>query len=66
MKIWVCRTSEYSGDGAKRDFKTLDECIKTLEKETGVDEYVVCRPLDWMKGAKDCEWQVEIYDTWRE
>jgi len=67
MKIWVFRTREWSYAGKERDFPSLEECLKTLEKETGFDQFVISKPREWQdyipKGIKVV---VEIYDTYRE
>lgn len=70
MKVYVYKTSDHSIDnGIAREFETLDDCIKTLIKETDEPEYVVSSMREYYgqkKDLDDCSWMVEIYDYYRE
>lgn len=69
MKVYIYKTSDRSiDDGTKREFGTLDECIKTLISETKEREYVIST-IEYYYGNKDlsdCMWLVEVYDYYRE
>lgn len=70
MKIYVYKTSSASIDsGEIRTFESLDDCIRTLKSETGRPEYVVL-DTEMYYGSEhcldDCDWMVEIYDSYRE
>ena len=70
MKVYVYKTSDYNIDnGIVREFGSLDDCIKTLIKETDEPEYVVSSMHQYYgqkKDLDDCSWMVEIYDHFRE
>lgn len=72
MKVYVYKTSDCTiNDGMVREFESLDDCIKTLIKETDQSEYVVSSMNQyygqWTKKDLDgCSWMVEIYDDYRE
>ena len=70
MKVYVYKTSDHSiDDGIVREFGSLDDCIKTLIKETDEPEYVVSSMHQYYglkKDLDDCSWMVEIYDNYRE
>ena len=70
MKVYVFKTSDYSIDnGIVREFESLEDCIKTLIKETDEREYVVSNIREYYgkkKDLDDCSWMVEIYDYYRE
>ena len=68
MKILVTRTSERADYGRVTDYKSLEDCIDHLLKaEDKTDEFVVSKvPEYYPEEAQQCEWRVEIYDTWRE
>ena len=69
MKIYIYKTSDYEiNKGVKREFETLEECIKTLINETNVREYVVSEIEEYYgrNDISDCSWMVEVYDYWRE
>lgn len=68
MKIYVRRTSDgfpLRGNNV-REFESLEECINTLECETGEEEYVVSKPAHWNGIPEGVERVVEIYDDYRE
>lgn len=76
MKVFVTRSSGFISDGQAREYENLEECVNTLlEKENYgkfEPELVISKPatltkLGFLPGMeKDCEYVVEIYDTWRE
>lgn len=70
MKVYVYKTSDHSIDsGMVREFETLDDCIKTLIKETDEPDYVVSNMRQYYGNRKDlddCSWMVEIYNSYRE
>ena len=72
MKVFIYRTSEFF---EKRDrveeFANLDECFKKLfdtEDFGGYEkEFVISKPNKYTdKMGKDCDYVIEIYDSWRE
>ena len=70
MKICITRTSDYEYEEIK-EYKSLDECVKELLNpdlyQKFAPEVVVSRPRDWYPPKiNECEYVVEIYDTWRE
>ena len=69
MKAYVHKTSNNEIDsGIIREFNTLEECIRTLMKETKCPDYVVS-DISLYYGDKDvsgCSWLIEIYDYYRE
>ena len=70
MKICITRTSDY-GYKEIKEYKSLDECVKELLNPDlypkFAAEVVVSKPNDWdPPKSKECEYVVEIYDTWRE
>ena len=70
MKVYVYKTSDrIIDDGIVREFESLDDCIKSLIKETDEPEYVVSSMHQYdgqRKDLDDCSWMVEIYDDLRE
>ena len=69
MKVYVYKTSDRTiENGIVREFESLDDCIKTLIKETDEIEYVVSSMHQYYgeKDLDDCSWLVEIYDYYRE
>jgi len=72
MKVYVRKTSDAFGTGTVREYADLDECIETLlsfENFGGwYPELIVSRPDDiTLKVCPEkCEYEVEIYDSWRE
>ena len=67
MKFWIFKTSDWSRAGCVREFDSLDECIKTLDKEYYNMDYVIS-PLSYGQDyiPTDVTKIVEIYDTYRE
>lgn len=62
--IRVSRTSKYN-ESELREYEDLKDCVDTLlgmEFGTWDPELIISRP----KKPDDCEYCVEIYDTWRE
>ena len=69
MEVYVYKTSDNTiENGIVREFESLDDCIKTLIKETNEREYVVSSMNQYYgkKDLDDCSWLVEIYDYYRE
>ena len=71
MKAIVIRTSDYSYslNEQVREFESLETALEILRKESKQSEYVVRKTVDDIlreKRAKDAEWVIEIYDTYRE
>lgn len=66
MKIFVFKTSDWSGAGRVLEFDSLDDCINKLEEE-GFPQFVVYRPQSWQTDIpNDVKRIVEIYDSYRE
>lgn len=72
MKIHVERTSDWHY-GEIRDYDTLEDCINDLLEHENYGnnspEVVVSKPNSetWVpEKARQCDFRVEIYDTWRE
>ena len=72
MKVYVFRTSEFYGkNGEVREYKSLDDCVADLltneDFKGWSPELVVSRPDDITPDiGKSCDYEVEIYDSWRE
>lgn len=71
MTVFVTRSSGWSSEGEIREYKDLDECVETLLKTEDfgkfAPELIISRPDDLLpERAKSCDYEVEIYDTWRE
>ena len=71
MKVFVTRSSGWSSEGEIREYKDLDECVETLLKTEDFGNFepglVISRPDDLRpEREKSCDYEVEIYDTWRE
>lgn len=65
MKVWVTKTSDWRY-GKMVEYESLKDCIDTLF-ETEKHNLVISKVPDWYPDeAKQCEYKVEIYDTWRE
>ena len=70
MKICVTRTSDGSYQEIK-EYDNLDQCVEELLTYELYGRYapevVVSKPADWKSASvKECDYVVEIYDTWRE
>jgi len=71
MKVFVIRSSQWSEEGEVREYNDLDECITTLleTEDFGkfAPEIIVSKPdtLTPEKGRM-CDYEIELYDTWRE
>ena len=71
MKVFVTKASKWRRDGEVREYESLEECIKTLLKTEDfgkfAPEVIVSEPDDFLlDNHKECDYEVEIYDTWRE
>lgn len=71
MKIFVTRSSEWRASGTVKEFEDLDSCINTLLETEDFGDYepevIVSKVSNPMfEKEKECEYAVEIYDTWRE
>ena len=69
MKVLVTKTSDWKFNEV-REYGSLEECVKTLlTTETFADsapELVVSFVPAWMDESRYCDYEVEIYDDWRE
>ena len=72
MKVYVERSSDPWGKGTVREYADLDECIETLlaTEDFGkwYPEIIVSRPDDITvkKIGEKVEYEIELYDSWRE
>lgn len=71
MKAYVFKTSEYSKKGEVKEYKNLEDCVDDLlanEDFHGYEpELVVSKPNSITSEiGRSCDYEVEIYDTWRE
>lgn len=71
MKVFVTKSSRWIPEGEVREYIDLDECIETLlsTEDFGkfAPEVIISRPDDYLpEKAKSCDYEVEIYDSWRE
>ena len=71
MKFFVTRSSKWRKDGEVREYDNLDECIETLLNTEDFGsfepELIISRPDDFYpEKSKECDYEIEIYDTWRE
>ena len=70
MKICVTRTSDFDYEEIK-EYDNLEQCIKELLNPElygrTTPEVVVSKPANWHPASvRECDYVVEIYDTWRE
>ena len=66
IKVIVEKTSDWDYD-QKRTFESLEECLKTLKEETGTTQFVVNAGVDSVLDKhEEYDWEVEIYDDYRE
>ena len=71
MKVFVHKSSEWSENGEVREFESMKECVDTLlDSDVFVrfaPEIIISRinSITPDKG-KDCDYDIELYDTWRE
>ena len=71
MKFFVTRSSERRKDGEVREYDNLDECIETLLNTEDFGSFepglIISRADDFYpEKLKECDYEIEIYDTWRE
>lgn len=66
MKVWVTKTSDFRY-GKMAEYESLKDCIDTLF-EIERNDLVISKIPDWYPDEvkQQCEYKVEIYDTWRE
>jgi len=75
MKILITKTSDRNYSELK-EYDSLErcveECLNLNDDSNDIPEVVISRPKDygnWYKGNTEilqCDYIVEIYDTWRE
>ena len=72
MKVYVSKTSDVWGEGKVKEYKDLQECIETL---FATEDFGKCQPeiivskaddMSVEKCGEECEYEVEIYDDYRE
>ena len=70
MRFFVTRSSEWRSDGEIREYDNLEECIETILNTENfgmfAPELIISRPDDFLKKSEKCDYEIEIYDTWRE
>ena len=65
MKIWITKTSDWNY-GVAKEYENIKDCIDYLF-ETEETNLVISKVPDFYPDeAKQCEYKIEIYDTWRE
>ena len=68
MKFFVTRSSKWLRDGEVREYDNLEVCLETLfntEDFGGSEPELIISKPDDLK-SKECDYEIEIYDTWRE
>jgi len=60
MKVFVTKASDWSFEKV-REYDSLKECVDSLLNDKYVPALVISRPKH-----PGCEYDVEIYDSWRE
>jgi len=70
VKICITKTSNLDFEEIK-EYENLEACVNNLLKQglfkNTTPELVISKPQDYMsKESADCDYVVEIYDTWRE
>lgn len=70
IKICVTKTSNLNFEDVK-EYENLEACVNELLTQdlfgNSTPELVISKPCDYMsKEANNCDYVVEIYDTWRE
>lgn len=70
IKVYISKASNWSFCEI-RNYNSLEECVEELLSGdyyfNNSPELVISKPEDWMSNkAKECDYVVEIYDTWRE
>jgi len=71
MKIFVTKSSEWRKDGEVKEYDNLKECIETLLNTEDFGEFepglIIKKPDDFYhEKTKECDYEIEIYNTWRE
>ena len=74
MKVHISRSSDTWGNGKVEDFQNLQECIDTLFKTENFGRFGIFKPEIIVSKADnktvekygECEYEVEIYDDYRE
>ena len=67
MKVYIRKTSDWKF-AEVREYGSLEECVDKLlaEYSNNCGELVISKPGDFPEAASHCDYEVEIYDTWRE
>lgn len=71
MKVFVTYSSKWARDGEVREYESLETCVKTLletEDYRKRKPHIIISMIDQLTPdfGQDCEYEIEIYDTWRE
>ena len=71
MKVFVHKSSEMMEDGEVMEFADMKECVDTLLRSDAfvrfAPQLIICRPDILMpEKGKECEYEIELYNTWRE
>ena len=71
MKVFVTHSNGWSRDGQVREYENLESCVNTLLETENFNNWepsVIISKIDDLVPdfGKECEYQVEIYDSWRE
>ena len=70
VRIYITKTSDWNYRNVK-DYENLEACVNELLASDAFHdsspELVISKPDDCVpKEADDCDYEVEIYNTWRE
>ena len=69
MKVYITKTSDWKF-AEVREYGSLEECVDKLLAEEDFfnnrEELVISKTGDFPEAASHCDYEVEIYDTWRE
>ena len=72
MRVLITKTSSPWGEGEVKEFSDMKDCIETLFKTEDFGrfepELVISKADDLTpeKGGVECEYEIEIYDDYRE
>jgi hypothetical protein len=71
MKVYVHRSSGWTKDGEVREYEDLETCVKTLLETENFHnwspELIISKIDDLVPDfGQNCDYQIEIYDAWRE
>ena len=66
MKCYIFRTSDFHDEGQLKEYDHLEDCINELKRETSEYEFIVSTKCYRTQEIGDYDYEVEIYDDYRE